>query len=95
MVQGVGLQFLSAVLAAVSPTHVVMLQSKAARRNLPSHAFWTDATTPEHSVTKLLAFPGVGSQSPTSIKEDEGLTGTRFPAYMQGFERESFLQGQI
>lgn len=61
-VQGVGMQYLSDVLIVTSPTHVVMLQSKSARKNLPGHAFWLDPAKPLRVDTKFLAVPGVGGQ---------------------------------
>ena len=38
--QGLGFEALAAVLAAVAPSHAVLLQAPAARRNLPPEPFW-------------------------------------------------------
>lgn len=75
MVQGVGLEYLSSVLAASSPSHVVMLQSKSPRKNLPCHAFWADAAAAESLTVKLLSIPGVGSQGLTLQAEGASLLG--------------------
>ena len=38
--QGLGYEALAAVLAAVRPSHSVLMQAPAARRNLPPEPFW-------------------------------------------------------
>ena len=47
-VQGTGLEVLTDVLQAIRPSHVVMLQTDSARKNLPSHPFWIQ----DHSGTR-------------------------------------------
>ena len=38
--QGLGYEALAAVLAAVRPSHAVLMQAPAVRRNLPPEPFW-------------------------------------------------------
>ena len=51
-----------------------MLQSKSARKNLPSHPFWLDGAVPAAWVTKILTVPGSGSQ-PESLQDETAAHG--------------------
>ena len=62
MWQGIGLQCLEDVLALVAPSHVVMLQSTSARKNLPRHPFWRDPAVHGQPQPQLLFVPAINSQ---------------------------------
>jgi hypothetical protein len=57
-----GLQSLEDVLGVTAPTHVVMLQSVSARKNLPHCAFWLDPAAHWQPPPQLLYIPGINSQ---------------------------------
>lgn len=67
IVQGIGLQFLTNVLSIVAPTHVVMLQSKSARRNLSCQQFWQVSELQQPCV--ITTVPGIGVQGTASAGE--------------------------
>lgn len=79
--QGLGYEALAAVLAAVRPSHAVLMQAEAARRNLPPEPFWL----PPPAAGALPPPPPVIVQLPAADAPpvDAGVLGRR-PGREQG-----------
>ena len=52
-----GLEVLTDVLQAIWPSHVVMLQTDSARKNLPDHPFWIQDHSGARPIPQLFLLP--------------------------------------